>query len=134
MPESLTVVVPIAPPSELLPNAARRTDYRRKASLSRPLRDLAKWAAIEAALPIRSINGGPIFLGPVRMRVTVFWGKGRQRPDVSGLGHAVKAMEDGLTDALIWTDDRQVVEACYRQSRDGTGQGFTRFEIEEATT
>jgi Holliday junction resolvase RusA-like endonuclease len=129
---SLVVTVPRTPPSQLLPNAARRTDWHVKSDLSRPLRELAKWEAIKAALPVRSVNGGVIFDGPVRMRVRVFWEKGRNRPDTSGLGHAVKAMEDGLTDAGIWHDDRQVIEACYAQGKDPEGTGYTEFTISAA--
>ncbi len=130
-PLTLTIVVPRTPPSKLLPNAARRTSFHVKADLSRPLRELARWEAIKQAMAIRSVNGGAVFAGPVRVRVKVFWERGRRRPDCDGLGLAVKAMQDGLGDALIFSDDRQIVEACYGQEKTNDPQGWTEFVIEE---
>lgn len=128
----LTVIIPTTPPSELFPNAARRLNYHRRAALEKDLRETAMLAGMAAALPLRSINGGPIFTGPVTVRVVVHWEKGRRRPDTSALALAVKSLEDGLTDAHIWVDDRQVREVCYTQWKASPSGGYTSFTIREA--
>lgn len=128
----LTVVIPLTPPSDLFPNAARRLDYHRRHALEKDLREASFVAALAAAQQIRDINGGIIFLGPVTVDVVVHWEKGRRRPDCSALALAVKAMEDGLTDAGIWRDDSQVVRSCYSQWKASPTGGHTSFTIRPA--
>lgn len=115
-------------PSILFPNAARRAHYHARAAISRSLREAAKFAAIREALCWTRVDE-PLVTGPVRVRVLVSWPAGRRMPDLDALPHALKPVMDGLTDARIWADDRQIVEACYRQERDPAGRGFIEIEV-----
>lgn len=128
---SLRITVHEVPSSDLFPNKARTLSHYRIADAVAPLRNSAKYDAIAAAMQVRSINGGAIFAGPVRVRVCVCWPKGRRMPDVDGLGLCCKGAIDGLTDAKIWDDDRQIVEVCYRQTTAADRQGRIEFDIEE---
>lgn len=128
-PPSLTVIVNEVPLAVLFPNIARRSSHYRIAEAAAPLRASAKWEAIQAAHPIRWLHSGAIFDGPVTVRVCVRWPKPRRMPDVEALATACKPALDGLTDALIWRDDNQIKEICYRQERAGDARGCIVVEI-----
>lgn len=128
---SLTIVVPGTPDKRLTPNAARRTDWRVKADVSRELRHRAMIAALGAR---NTVGGGPLFAGPVVLTERIWWGRGERRTDLSAVPLLCKAIEDGLTDAVIWRDDAQVVRLVVEDHRrDPAGVGYVELRIEEAT-
>lgn len=124
----MILVIPSVPDSCLFPNAARRTNHHVKAAAARPLREVAMIVGIETAGQVRGMLGGAIYPAPerVNVRVCVRWPKGRRMPDLDALGLACKPILDGLTDAKIWDDDRQIAEVCYRQER---GDGVVAVEV-----
>lgn len=128
---SMTITIGEVPSSDLFPNRARTIGFHAVSDAAAPLRASAKWEAIKAAMAVRSINGGAIFAGPVTVRVCVRWPKGRRMPDVEALSLACKPAVDGLQDALIFANDRQIAEICYRQERADDRIGCIEFEIAE---
>lgn len=128
---SMTITVHEVPSSVLFPNMARRSGFHAVSDAAAPLRASAKWEAVKAAMAVRSINGGAIFDGPVTVRVCVRWPKGRRMPDVEALSLACKPAVDGLQDALIFANDRQIAEICYRQERADDRIGCIEFVISD---
>ena len=115
---SLTIRVPMAPASCLLPNAQRRLSHHAWGPEAAKLRD----AACEAAVLNRAAHGwhlsdGPATTAPVRIAAVIAWPAGRNRCDFQAAVHALKPAVDGLEDALIVANDRQVVGMDVRQVR-----------------
>ena len=90
------------PDADLSANA--RSHWAVKARKVKALREFAGWQARENAPP------EPIS-GPVMVRVSIGWPKGRKRQDPTNVEHCLKAVIDGLTDAGFWADDRLVTIA-----------------------
>lgn len=98
------VILSCVPDADLSPNA--RLHPLAKARKVRQLREFAGWSAREYA------PAAPL-AGPLIVTVMVCWPKGRKRHDADNV--FVKPALDGLTDAHIWHDDRQVRELRVRQ-------------------
>lgn len=127
-PVALRVIVPDVPDAVLSPNA--REHWAKRAKATKALRT-ATWAAA-----IRDGSVTPI-RGPVRMTACIYWPKHRQRMDADNAAACLKGLIDGLTDARVWLDDRQLVASPVvtqeRLARDARGNypgGCVVVEIE----
>ena len=102
----LTIELPL-PPQEIRPNA--RVHWGRKAKRVKEYRSRAKHAALQILLE----GGGRnelVTLIPVSrasVRITML-NKTARKMDQDNLIASMKPALDGLTDAEIWTDDRDV--------------------------
>lgn len=125
---SIVIEIPGTPDKCLAPNAARRTHYMHKSKVSSEMRD----RGMLAALSVRPTGVVPMFAGPVTLYLTVLWGKGERRVDLSAIPAMTKPFEDGLTDAGIWDDDRQVTRLIVEQGKDPARVGRTVLRVVEA--
>lgn len=130
------------PPRELLPNRRNRhgghylgrqaaNAYRRAVCLQ------ASAARNRAGMP------APVFAGPVRARVTVAWERHlavgarrarweyRRKVDPDNLDAALKPLWDGLQDAGVIANDRQLVREPVAQTYDPDGAGYVLIELSE---
>lgn len=127
---TIIVTVPIAPPSDLLPNKRhRRGGLYKGIAAAQDSRAAAKYAAMNVA------NGSTIS-GPVHLTIHVAFGYKRVTPDLDGTISAVKPMIDGLADAGLIRDDDQIVKITatqekLRSTRRERATGYTRLTIEE---
>ena len=127
----LTIDVPMDPPASLMPNRQQgRMHWTKRAAQTREYREIAKYAAMEAAQ-----RSGPI-RGPVAVTIHAAYGYRRQTPDLDATISASKAYLDGIVDAGVLVDDDQVqrITATHeklRATRKERPLGFTRFVITE---
>lgn len=126
---TITVTVPGSPSPELAPN--RRAHGFAKAAATRQHRWDAFYAAVAARPDDRLRRIGPIFTGPVAVAVLIRWGKGHRRHDLDSCAVCAKPYLDGLTDADIWVDDRQIKRLTIEQERDESGRGEVVIRVEE---
>ena len=126
MTEAITIVVPGSPSPELAPN--RRAHGFAKAAATRQHRQDACYAAYAVAPHAIDVPG---FLGPVAVSVLIRWGKGHRRHDLDSCAVCAKPYLDGLTDAGIWRDDRQIVCLAVMQERDPSGRGEVVITVTE---
>lgn len=102
--ETMTVyrtTIGCVPESDLSANRSMRVHPMRRHRLTKALREFTYWQAREDAPP------EPL-TGPVMVTIGIGWPKGRKRQDPSNVGHCLKPVIDGLTDAGYWMDDKQV--------------------------
>lgn len=123
---SVTITVPMCPPSILLPNRKRNTHWGAISKATYELRQVAKLAA----LGDRPHHWKPI-TGPCILSLHVAYARRRRIPDLDGSAAAAKAVIDGMADAGIIQDDRQFVELRVTHSKDPTGAGYVELHIEE---
>jgi len=93
------------------------------------LREMAFWHAHWARQPL----DGVIFTGPVRIKTTIAWPKGRKTCDFQAAVHALKAAVDGLEDAEIIANDSQVVGMDITQTKAEDTDGWFTLEISAVT-
>ena len=102
----LTIELPL-PPQELRPNW--RGHWAAKARKTKEYRSRAKWAAIrelgELGDPGDLVNHLPVDQASVRITML---NKTARKMDQDNLIASCKAAMDGLTDAGVWSDDRDV--------------------------
>lgn len=130
MPEPLTIVVPMAPASEMFPNRRHRSGglYPGIAA-STKCRTIAKAVARDIA-PREAISG------PVELTIHAGYGYRRVVPDLDATISAVKPFIDGLVDAGVLVDDRQIVRITathekLRSNRRHRAEGYTELTIRE---
>lgn len=123
---SLVVTVPMCPPRHVSPNA--RVHWSVRSSSVSAYREAAGWAAREAL----GCCAYPFFVGDVEVEVTVRWSRGRRRVDVDNAVAMLKPALDGLTDARVWRDDRQIVSIALRQEHGVGGVGETVIVVRGA--
>jgi Holliday junction resolvase RusA-like endonuclease len=122
------VIVPSCPADVLSPNARVHWSARNRAV--REYRALAKYAAMQDGRPVT-------VLGPVDISVRVLWPARRRKSDADNALASCKAALDGLVDAGVIGDDRQVQRMSIEQEKlDKAGrvhwpQGAVIFDIEE---
>lgn len=102
------IIVPSCPADVLSPNA--RVHWSVKNRAAREFRALAKYAAMQDGRPAT-------ILGPVSVSVRVLWPARRRKSDADNALASVKAAVDGLTDAGVWQDDRQIVRMSIEQEK-----------------
>lgn len=123
MTDTLTITIPAVPDSRLFPNAARRTHYMTKSGISRELREVARYAALEQG----SISG------KVNVHYHIQWPKGRTRPDLDAIPVACKAALDGLVDAgVIDNDGPNTIVRLSASQEKVKGEGCILVVIEPA--
>jgi Holliday junction resolvase RusA-like endonuclease len=132
-----TLTIPQTPPRALMPNATtvpgrrgpRRMHWGDKATAIREYREFVGWIAKQR------FDGQPtpIFAGSVRATVIVNWEKGRKCGDTTNVEAALKPLWDGLTDAGVWADDKQLVDVTLVQGRDPYGCGSVVIELSDGT-
>lgn len=126
----LTITIPGTPSSALTPNkSGRRGGHWHALDAKAELRA----DALKAALPYRNtVGGGPIFAGPVEVTERIVFGKGRRKTDLDAVPLMLKAALDGICDAGIIGDDRQVVRlTVLAHGKDAKGPGWVELTIRE---
>lgn len=125
----ITILIPMAPPSELLPNRRhRRGGFHPGIAAANTSRTLAKYAAMNAATRTHPITG------PVSVTIHIGYGHKRLLPDLDGSISATKPFWDGIVDAGLLVDDDQIVKiiATHEKLKGKRGtkpEGFTRMTI-----
>ncbi len=109
----LTIVVPGSPDPILSPNR-RRHGFDKAGAVAQHRRD-ARYAAVASAQGFTKEQ--PLFSGPVSVTLLVRWGKGQRSRDLDTVAICCKPYLDGLTDAGIWSDDRQIARLTAMQER-----------------
>lgn len=125
--QRLTITVPSAPVSGLMPNQeSKRGTWHRRAELRREAREIAMYSALNARP-----QDWQTITGPVALTIHVAWPKGR-RPDLETVVSASKPFTDGLADAGILADDKQITEIHATHTYGATEPGYTVFTITES--
>jgi hypothetical protein len=120
----LTIELPL-PPQELRPNA--RVHWAKKASKAREYRSRARWAAFTAIGELGDVAFGnpsgdlvsPFPIEQPVVRVTML-NKTARKMDQDNLIASMKSAMDGLTDAGVWNDDREVTILSPIRGKDAT--------------
>lgn len=115
----MTITLPL-PPKQLKPNG--RYHYMAKHRATSQYREWAYLAAQSAIAHNRPFVG----IRKPTARVTAYW-RTTRKMDGDNLLATMKAAFDGLTDAGIWTDDREVTHLPCVQCKDAANP---RIEIE----
>ena len=122
---TITIELPL-PPQELRPNA--RVHWAKKARKVKEYRSRAKWAALRI---MQRDFGDLIFDDPIgdlvipfpieqpTVRVTML-NKTARKMDQDNLIASMKSAMDGLTDAGVWNDDREVTILSPIRGKDAT--------------
>lgn len=93
----------------LSPNA--RAHWAKRHKHGATARETAGWLAREQR-PARPLSG------PLAVSVTICWAACKSKlPDIDNSMAAAKSILDGLTDANVWHDDRQIEQLTVRQER-----------------
>lgn len=103
------------PPKALTGNGRRRTHHMVQHNLTTDTHHSFGWQA-------RASWEGPPLTGPLAVEWMVVWPKGSRRgnTDLDNLVPALKAIQDSCN-GIVWTDDSQIVDARYQQTKDTTG-------------
>ena len=124
--KSLTVTIPAAPAKELMPNQqTKQGHWSARSKARKAFRAEAMWQA-GLCLP----HDWQPLTGPVALDIYVHWPK-RRRPDLDAVVSSVKSAIDGLADAGIFADDRQIIEIRATHDYGAPAPGLTRFTITE---
>ena len=115
----MIIVLPL-PPQQLKPNV--RCHWRAKAKATAAYRMDARLAAISEAHRCGHIE----CLAAATVRIKAYWPTARKM-DPDNLIATMKAAFDGMTDALIWLDDRELTLLPVLQDKDSDDP---RIEIE----
>ena len=127
---SITVTIPMAPESAMMPNQlSKNGHWSKRAKARRDCREIARYAAMASDMNIEP------YAGPVHVVIFASYGYKRVKPDLDATISACKPYIDGLVDAGILVDDNQVqkIIATHEKMRGKRGekpQGFTRIQIE----
>lgn len=93
----------------LSPNA--RAHWAKRHKHGTTARETAGWLAREQR-PAQPLSG------PLAVSVTIYWaGKRGRLPDADNAMAMLKSVVDGITDARVWLDDRQIEQLTVRQER-----------------
>ena len=115
----MTITLPL-PPQHLKPNS--RSHWRAKAKAVAQYRSDARYAAMAAAYDCQQIE----CFAAATVRIRAYWPTTRKM-DPDNLIASMKAAFDGLTDAGIWLDDRELTLLPCLQDKDAADP---RIEIE----
>lgn len=122
----VTVEIPMAPEKDLIPNQHRKQAHWSTQSRARKFfRNEAAWQA-SLTLPH---NWQPI-TGPVTLDIFVHWPK-RRRPDLDAVVSSCKSAIDGLADAGVVADDKQIKKLTATHDYGAKVPGLTRLTIRE---
>lgn len=131
MPEPLTIVIPMSPPSELFPNRRHR-----RGGLHPGIK-AAEQCRLVAGSAARKVAARTPLTGPVELTIHAGYGYRRVTPDLDATISACKAFLDGVVDAGIMIDDSQVVRIVathekLKSNRKARADGFTALTFREA--
>lgn len=127
---TVTVTIPMEPVSALMPNQLEKNNHwRKRADARRECRQMARYAAMASGMYLEP------FTGPVHLTLTAFYGYRRVKPDLDATISACKPFIDGIVDAGILVDDKQIekITATHYKIKSKRGekpQGYTRIQIE----
>lgn len=126
----IEVVIPMAPESAMMPNQlSKQGHWGKRAKVRKECREIARYAAMASGMHIEPYSG------PVAITIHAAYGYARVTPDLDASIAAAKPFFDGLVDAGILVDDKQIqkITATHEKLRGKRGekpQGFTRMQIE----
>jgi len=128
---TLTVTVPMAPPSKLFPNqASKQGHWSTRSRLRAECREVAYFAA-RSSVPL---DTAPI-TGPVELTLHIGYPSKRRLPDLDASISGAKALLDGVVDAGILADDDQVARIIATHEKLPKGEAeFTRLTFTELET
>jgi Holliday junction resolvase RusA-like endonuclease len=119
----LTIRLPLCPDVELSPN--HRGHWRRKAASVKRMRQIAYYMGVQSMWS----QDWSTATGPVTVRATIGWAKGRKRMDPTNVEITLKPVFDGFEDAGIYVNDKQVTVESVSQERDPAGFGYIVVEV-----
>jgi len=121
----LTIRLPVCPDAVLSPNA--RSHWGPKSRAVKQLREIAYYFGLQAMWA----QDWSTALGPVTVRATIGWSRGRKRMDPTNLADMLKPVWDGFQDAAIYANDKQVTVESVVQERDKDGVGYVIVEVSD---
>jgi hypothetical protein len=131
---SLTITIPMDPPRACSPNY--RQHWRGRHAATKAFREVAGWKAVQGRMVYLGLTmmdavilDHPVFSGPVAVAARIAWSKGRKTMDPSNAAGSLKPAIDGLQDARIVANDKQVVSLEVTQDRDKAGRGYVVLEV-----
>ena len=132
---TIVVTVPMCPPRECSPNY--RQAWRGRHEATKAFRRAAYSAAMQKyggfdCEPRFNGEPIPIFSGNVIVRAVIAWGKGRKSQDPANAIGSLKPALDGLEDAAIVANDKQIQGVTISQCRDPEGRGYVMLTVEAA--
>lgn len=124
------ITVPMSPASEMFPNRRHR-----RGGLY-PGIEAAATSRTVAMVAARNLSVAATIAGPVELTIHAAYGYKRVTPDLDATISAVKPFVDGIVDAGILADDRQIVRitATHEKlpsSRKIRASGYTELTIRE---
>jgi hypothetical protein len=119
----LVIRLPVCPDAALSPNSRKHWAARLRPKAQ--ARQMAYLAAREACWE----DAWPAFDGPVTVRITIGWAKGRKSVDGDNALAMCKSYVDGLN-GIVWADDKLCRFEPVEQERDKDGVGYIVLEIE----
>ena len=123
---SVVVTIPTAPAKELMPNQqSKQAHWSPRSRARKAFRNEAAW---QAAMMLPA-DWEPM-AGSVALGIHVHWPK-RRRPDLDAVVASCKAAIDGIADAGVIADDKQIKKLTATQEYGAKGDGVTRLTIEE---
>lgn len=114
----ITITMPLPTPF-LTINWRRRQHWRAIARETKAQRAMAAWHTVAA---LAAANWPPMYPGAVRIDVGVFPYPRQQRPDTTAIWEALKPIIDGLEDAGLVQDDKQVTPGAITWSPERRGE------------
>jgi hypothetical protein len=121
---SLTVTIPGTIDRRLSPNG--RAHWRAVRPLQRERKESAyQWTRVE-----RMEQGYIGMVPPLVLDFTIGWEKGRKRMDDDNAKASMKAIIDGIAEALD-VNDKHITVGTLTQERDPAGAGYIRVDITE---
>ena len=126
----IRITVPMAPDSRMFPNKAGKSLHWQTRRSARAKSREAGYKAAKKCKPPKPIAG------PVVCTIHAEYGYRRRVPDLDATVSACKSFIDGLTDAGIFLDDKQIVKiiATHQKMVVPKGEkwpGLTTITIEE---
>lgn len=127
MPKTFAFTVPGVPHPKLSPNSF--VHWGQKAKHRKQMK--TDWCnAIAAARGDQRVWDDPIFDGPVSMKITVHWPKGRSDWDNDNLSAACKSGIDATEEKGLVVNDAQIDAPTIVQVRTDDRVGYTVVEME----
>ncbi len=139
----VTITLPMLPNRKLAHNAARGKSGWRLSPMTKSDRETARWLTMDQ--PWR--NGADeweTITDPVTVSVYIHWDRSQtykqdptrlredRRMDWDSLTTLIKPMIDGIVDAGVLANDRQIQSGIVYQDVDPDGTGFVTIRIEPA--
>jgi Holliday junction resolvase RusA-like endonuclease len=122
---SFRFIVPVVPEKKLSPNTF--VHWGQKARAKKQMK--TDWCnAIAAARGDQHVWDDPIFDGPVSLKITVYWPKGRTIWDNDNVVAACKSGIDACQEKGVVINDAQIDSPIIAQKR-SEGDGYVEVEL-----